>query len=53
VFGHEWYQKEIEIVTFQASTPDLFTAGATRVISRNEVVRTIARQSDKVILMKV
>lgn len=37
----ERYQKEIEIITFQGSTPDLLTAGATRVESRNEIVSTI------------
>ncbi len=45
----ERYQKEIEIITFQGSTPDLFTAGATRVVGRNEIVRTITEQSDKTI----
>lgn len=49
----ERYQIEFEIITFQGRTPDLFTAGVTRVVGRNEIVRTITEQSDKTIPPKV
>ena len=49
----ERYQEEIEIITFQGRIPNLLTAGATRVVSRNEIVRTITEQSKKIIPPKI